>query len=711
MRSLANMRTILTLAAWVTGCVRPATIEGLPLASELVYFGPDHVQVDMLRTVPEGSRIFVQATMPDGVKGLFLIDTGAAISVLSESTAQRLSLDIQRNYGYVEGLGGRARLDYAVVDNLALGEAIVPEVSFAVGVRGAPEYAGFMPLDGILGNNVWSRFVLEVDYPADTLVLHRPGTVRMPRRSSPMVFDGNHVFAPLQVQTETDPPMDVHVVVQVDTGAGELLLHGPSALGPEAPPMYTEGLEAVYGIGASEIMPPSRFLVRTRRVALARVGLGGAAFDVEDVDARWLNYDGQSAEQVSAAPMQGLGGHELLSDHNVFFDYQGGALALRKSRRRPRALDGHEVLLAQDLDLFGPDAPERAKFRAEMHAALAAREGGDPNDQHLLRAVELMETYLAEAQADDLAEARVTLAGLHRYRGDLESAWEVLAPLTPDELVREGQIVAAVNGFLLDEQPDAAMALADAAVAAATSGTDGTPLSVIERSTAHVARADVLLATGDAEGSNRDLLLAAEIVENPDAHLLRRSRVALARGDRYGAIAHVRRLLQLYPSEGTFLWFYALLVDGDEDTGTFRADMEHAMSRLHPPRRPIDFMVAAHRTLGDSDEATVLMEEGIRRDCNDGWPEPSRDNCVAWYSALAGVDLDDSLTRIERALDVEGDRSDFLDTKAMVHLARGEYAQAYASAMAAARLSPDDIYMLWQAERLQDLVDAEDGSR
>jgi hypothetical protein len=68
--------------------------------------------------------------------------------------------------------------------------------------------------------------------------------------------------------------------------------------------------------------------------------------------------------------------------------------------------------------------------------------------------------------------------------------------------------------------------------------------------------------------------------------------------------------------------------------------------------------------------------------------------------------VDDALARVEKALASEGPRSDFLDTKAMVYLRRGDYKAAFDAAMSAARLAPDDLYMLWQVQRLSQLAGA-----
>lgn len=640
------------------------------------FVGPDRSEIDILRPEPGYPRIFVQARLPDGSDGLFLVDTGADASVLQPATVERLGLAVREGWSTVEGLSGRHEVGLAVAD-LRLGEMSIPDVEFAVGVRGVSEHVGFLPLDGILGNNVWSRFVVEIDYPADLLVLHRPGTVRLPGRPDVLFYDGQHVHSPLTVTTRTDPPVTSTFLAQIDTGAGQLTVcAGTGAAFRHA---YTEGLEELRGLGASETLPPFRFLEITRRVPVGRVRLGGRQVTV-DTSARWLAFQDLATESCPNG-LRALLGHEYLAGHRVFFDYQGARFAVVKSRRKPRALNGHAVVLKQDLLRHGDD-PTRSAWRAKLLVGAGAYD----------EAKELLEAAIARGGDDaSTAEARVLLARILRHRGELEAVWEVLRPLPAAALVDEGEIVGTVNGLLFENRSDDAHALALEAVAARPD--DGW---------AHVALADVLLHRGDADGAREALHRAAEIEGFPDAHLLRRARVALAAADRYGAMAHVRKLLQLYPFGGEFLWFYALLLEDEQDAGTFRHDMRSAMARLHPDRRPLDFQVAAHRALGEHEEALALMRVGIERHC-EPMEAAARANCRAWFHALAGHQLDAALHDIERALRDTGPRSDFLDTKAMVHLARGELDRAHEAAWAAARLSPDDVYMLWQAERIGDL--------
>jgi len=662
-------------------------VAGLPAHELPAPTGPDHQVVDLIKPSEGFPRIYVEATLPDGEPGLFLVDTGADISVLAESTAERLGLRIDRSWGMLSGLSGSTPMHRAVIDELVLGDVTVEEVEVAVGVPGVSDEVGFLPLDGLLGNNVWGRFALELDYPAAQMVLHAPGTLDVPdRKVAPLQFDGRHVFTRAVVTTEDRPATSAQMVVQVDTGASGLTLC--SATGLPFAEHTTEGLETLRGIGASETLPPFRFLETTRRVELAHVELGGRKVSPEGASARWVDFD-DLRRPTCRAGMRALLGQEYLEDYQVVFDYPGGRFALLRSRGKERTVNGHQVLLDRDRAEHGDD-PSRGLVRAKY---LLGIEEDDA-------AIERLQTFVDEDQAPSpaaAAEARVLLAQLHRFQGDLDAAWQVIGDLTAGELVDQEQIVASVNGLLFEDRPDDALALARRAV-------DQRP----GEGDAWVALADAQLAHDEHELAREALLEAARLEQYPDAHLLRRARVALASGDRYGSMAHIRRLLQLYPFGGHLLWFYALLLDGEADRDTFRADLDEAMGRLHPHNKPFDFLVAAHRILGDDQEMERYYELGQEAHCEPMPTGPSSDNCRAWYDALAGWHLDAALERIERSLEAEGDRSDFLDTAAMVHLARGDVGEALAAARQAARMSPDDVYMLWQAERIADIAASTD---
>ncbi|MEZ4238158.1 MAG: aspartyl protease family protein [Myxococcota bacterium] len=651
------------------------------------YTGADETQLDIVRPSPGGPRIFVQGTLPDGSLGTFLVDTGADVSVLADGTAERLGLKPDRQVD-VWGLSGSASVSAVTLPELRLGDVVVDDIDVLVGVPGFQDQLGFMPVDGLLGNNVWSRFTLEIDYPADVMVLSPPGTGPSKRRSSPMFFDGQHIHTLITVTTDEPEPRKVDVITQVDTGASELTLCAATGL-PFAS-SYTQGLETVRGIGASETLPPFRFLEMTRRIPVQQVEIGRREVGVT-IPARWVSYENTRTNTCGTGGMKALLGHEYLSDSRVIFDYARGRIALWKSKRKPRQLDGHALLFAQDVGRFG-QPPERGLSQGKLLVGMGEDE----------RAIASLRAFIDAGAGEpaDQAEAEVLLAQLLRHLGQHDEAWEVLHDLQPGDLVDQDQIVGMVNGLMFEGRVDEAQSLAEAGVAQRPD--DGW---------AHVALADVLLQEKAYDDAREQLLRAADLEEYPDAHLLRRARVALAAGDRYGAMAHIRKLLSLYPGGGPYLWFYAMLVDSDADRQTFRADVEAAMARLHPTHRPLDFLVAVERVLGDEPALQDALSEGLKAQCEPIPASPDRDNCFAWYYALAGVKLDDALALIDRALTLSGERSDFLDTSAMVHLARSEYDQALLAAHAAARLSPDDVYMLWQAERIAQIAASQRESR
>jgi tetratricopeptide (TPR) repeat protein len=646
------------------------------------YSGAAGAELDILRPYPGASRIFVQARLPNGDLGVFLVDTGADVSVLSDRATEALGITADREVA-VWGLSGSASVKAVLLPELAFGDVVVPDVDVLVGVPGFQDQSGFMPVDGLLGNNVWGRFTLEIDYPADVLVLHPPDWRAPEGRSAPMFFDGSHVHTPLTARTsrgEGAPRQNVRIIAQVDTGASDLTVC--AATGAPFSGSYTEGLETVRGIGASETLPPFRFLEMTRRIPLAAVQIGGAWVRYRN-PARWMDYEETRATACGGGDMRALIGHEYMAGHRVIFDYAGGRLALLDSKRKPRQLDATALLLGQERERHGDD-PTRGLVRAKLLL-------GSLKEQEAL--AELQSYVHGQAGAEDHAEAQVLLAQVLRSIGRHEDAWKELEDLSAGALVDEEQIIGTVNGLMFEARADEALGIAQTAVRERPD--DGW---------AHVALADVLFASGELDPARDELIRAAEIEAYPDAHHLRRARVALASGDRVGAMARMRRMLVLYPNGGPYLWFYAMLVETDLERETFREDVERAMARLHPYTRPFDFLVAAHRVLGDDKAAQAALAEGLAAHCKPMPKGADQDNCYAWYYAMAGERGDDALERIERALAKTGERPDFLDTKAMVHLSRAEYPQALEAANAAARLSPDDVYMLWQAERIAQIA-------
>ncbi len=674
------MQTSSLLALLLAACGPKRAPSPLVEAPTPDYRGETHVELDLIRAYPGADKIYVEVDLPDGSTGLFLVDTGAGISAIDQDLADRLELNVQDSGGTIQGLGGAAAWRAATVPWISLDGLIVDGVDVAVGIPGMPEYTGFIEVDGILGNNVWGDYVLAVDYPADRLEVGRPGTIDVPDTAARMSFDGSHVHTGVVLEAQgPEGPLRHDILLEIDTGARQVLLSGVTGHGLEE--ASTEGEEPIFGLGASDKMPVSAFYRRTRHVPLDAVELGGQRVEAPGF-ATWINYD--DGARIGPSDLLGLAGHVLLAEHRVVFDYPGGRFALTESTGEARETDGHQLMLDKELERHG-EAAARGMLRARYKVALADLPG----------ALVDLEAYMDSAPED--FEAQVLAARIHRYQGDLDGYAERVGALEPAQLVEQGEIVATVNGLLLTGQAQRALELAQKAVEASP-----------QDSGALVALADAQLGNGQADAARRSLSEAGRVDENPDAYLKRRARIALVQGDRYAALSHLRRRLTLYPSDGEALWFYAMLVaelDEDSSRATFRRDADQAMARLHAEARPLDFLMASLAMAGE--DTGELRSEGEQRDCAAIEDEASRNNCMAWYAAMAGSSDDEALDLIQAAVKAEANRADFLDTLAMVHLVRGELDEAAQASLEAAQLSPDRFYHLWQAERIRTLAESQ----
>jgi hypothetical protein len=146
---------------------------GPPLA-RLDAAAPAQTTLDLWRARPDHDKLMIEATLPGGVAALFLVDTGASVSSVDADLAAALALRPVAGAGWVEGLSGRAPWRLAVLSSLSLGPMTLRDVRVAVGLPGVPTRIGALPLAGILGNNVWSAFTLDIDAAHDRMRLWRP---------------------------------------------------------------------------------------------------------------------------------------------------------------------------------------------------------------------------------------------------------------------------------------------------------------------------------------------------------------------------------------------------------------------------------------------------------------------------------------------------------------------------------------------------------
>lgn len=653
--------------------------EGLSPQAQLVLDGTRETELDLWRAFPGGDKIMVLVGFHDGSDALFLVDTGAATSVIQKDVADALGIVADPDEGgYIQGLSGQAPWIRGTLPEITLGGFTIRGVDIAIGLPGLPESIGALPLAGILGNNVWSNFVMTVDYPADRLTLSLDG--HAPKRAPTLDWSANSARTTLTLRSEGLTPEGkraqtiADVDLDVDTGAGGVIIIG--ARGEPFRGFSTVGEEPVNGLGAElDKIPNGKLLSPTHRIPIARVHLGGRNL-VIDQSARWLCADGPCEQHPG---LSGIAGYDVLRDHRVIFDFPHGRFWMTRTAGPVRHFDAVAAGLAREL-LLHPNDPDRASILANLQWSSGQTD----------TALDTLKAALVLKPGDP--ELTVMVAKARAISADFKGEIETLAGLDPEDLAEQGVWVDYIDALVLDGQIDKALEIARLASDTAQPVPDHSEDFL-------VALSDAQLAAGQIEEAAATIAAANKASpRGGSAHLVRLARIAATAKDRYGVIVAMRDLLRIIPLQGLPIWLYALSAEAG-DVATFNRDVTTAMARLHPDQLPFDFLGAGYMAVGDEEAARAALKTGYERDCQD-LVGPDRDNCDAWYWALGKERLDEAELKSLAAMKAFPGNSAYADTGAVVALARGDLAMARERALLAAKLNPSDPYLLWQVSRL-----------
>jgi len=277
-----------------------------PAARDAAVTDPGLARRIPLRRV--GALAIVTATVQGEAGVELLLDTGAGATVLSERLVRRLALDVS---GVVEarGAGGSEAAGFVRVDSLALPGVVLRDQTLVSLPLEALRAALERPVDGILGYDFFSRFVVRIDYANDELALFAPGTWEPPAGAHALPL---HLTANVpRVEGVLDGEHRGSFVIDLGN-AVPLVLHRSFAerLGYLA--RADDRTFPLSGIGGTERMRPIR---------VERLALGDATF--EGIDAV-IPVDGDGALSLDDAA--GNVGAGLFPGRAVVLDYGAESL-------------------------------------------------------------------------------------------------------------------------------------------------------------------------------------------------------------------------------------------------------------------------------------------------------------------------------------------------------------------------------------------------
>jgi hypothetical protein len=261
------------------------------------------------------NHIYVDTKLNGRVFSL-LVDTGAA-NLVTPTTAKALGLAVA-GAARVDGVGeGSADASFARVASVGVGDATLRDQLFTVVPLEAFADVEGVPFHGIIGYELFKRFIVRIDYEAHTITLTDPRRSVLDIRAIavPIVFNGS--------VPEADGSIDgVAGTFDIDTGSRVSVgLNSPFVQVHALRVQFKPSVEAVTGWGLGGATHGT--VARAKRLSLGPLNVDNVVIDMS------LHKVGALAH---AAPAGNIGSG-LLKRFTVTFDYGGGHIYFEPNAR------------------------------------------------------------------------------------------------------------------------------------------------------------------------------------------------------------------------------------------------------------------------------------------------------------------------------------------------------------------------------------------
>lgn len=304
----------LLAALWLGACAHPDAgprrTEG-PAAAYSVARPAELPERITIGLAEDQGYLFAATRINGRDAGLFMVDTGASITVIEPGTANRLGLPTVGR-GSALGVGGSQRFDWRGVDSLVLGGAIdlEPKRAAALSLHKITDGLG-VSVRGIVGYRSFGGLPFTLDYAAQTLTLHRPDAYTPTPGSTPVRLVP-HRGLPM-VRAAVGPPGREHAVwLLIDTGAHNQLTLPTECLElwPEILAAPQQGHGRTSGVGGP---------VASRQTWVNQLRVMGVT--LQDVP---TNFEPSTAQMQRAPVPVGRIGNKLLRHFRLSFDPRTG---------------------------------------------------------------------------------------------------------------------------------------------------------------------------------------------------------------------------------------------------------------------------------------------------------------------------------------------------------------------------------------------------
>jgi hypothetical protein len=261
----------------------------------------------------------------------FIVDTGVRTAILTQKTfSDILELPYSRKYS-ISGPGGEKLIDAYVANNVSLSLPGVSGKGHALLVLEEDylELRNFLGTDvhGILGYELFSRFIVKLNYSKKTMTLILPDKFRPGKRYQelPMLVEDTKPF--ILTSIDLSPTNSMTGKLLMDTGASHGLMLEPSSDERIRVPENT--VSTVIGRGLGGVITG-----KTGRIKSLKLG----SYTLDNVLANFPDPNSYMDTLKSSLTFRhGSIGGEILSRFTVIFNFPQGKVFLKKNSEFKKA--------------------------------------------------------------------------------------------------------------------------------------------------------------------------------------------------------------------------------------------------------------------------------------------------------------------------------------------------------------------------------------
>lgn len=288
-----------------------------------------------LATIPTDitsyGAIFLRARVNSSQPLWFVLDSGASFPfVIDSRRARALGLKL---HGHLTLDGGAGSGAYEAARtrgvSINLGGLKFADQTAIVHALDSFEALAGRPLDGLVGSELFTRYVVEIDYVGNKVSLYDPRTYTYSGAGEgvPLTLRDGHFFVPAKIEMPGRPRLDGQFLVDTGGGLVTAVLTTPFAQSNNfpAPTQKTILDRSLSGLGGETRLLVSR----------------ATSFTLGNLSVRepviYVSQDKGGA--MASSDFDGLIGSEILRKFRVIFDYRRGRLILEPNAHYTEPLE------------------------------------------------------------------------------------------------------------------------------------------------------------------------------------------------------------------------------------------------------------------------------------------------------------------------------------------------------------------------------------